>query len=60
LFIAFCFEYNRFIKSLSNEQDDFITYLPIQLDGTCNGYQHLSLLSLDRNLANEVNLTKAS
>lgn len=59
LFIAFCFEYNRFLESLNNENDFFETYLPIQLDATCNGYQHLSLLSLDYNLAKELNLTKS-
>ena len=60
LFIAFCFEYNRFLKFLENEKDAFYTHLSIQLDGTCNGYQHLSLLSLDYNLAKELNLTKSS
>jgi DNA-directed RNA polymerase len=60
LFVAFCFEYKRFLASLNNEKDYFETYLPIQLDATCNGYQHLSLLSLDHNLAKELNLTKSS
>lgn len=45
---------------MNNENDYFETYLPIQLDATCNVYQHLSLLSLDHNLAKELNLTKSS
>lgn len=61
LFIAFCFEYNRLIQSLgNNESSYFETYLPIRLDATCNGYQHLALLSLDHNLAKQLNLTKST
>jgi DNA-directed RNA polymerase len=58
LFIAFCFQYNRFLESLDNDKEYFETNLPIQLDATCNGYQHLALLSLDHDLAKELNLTK--
>jgi DNA-directed RNA polymerase len=57
LFIAFCFQYNRFLESLDNDKEYFETNLPIQLDATCNGYQHLALLSLDHDLAKELNLT---
>lgn len=60
LFIAFSFEYNRFLNSLENDSIYFETSLPIQLNATCNGYQHLALLSLDYNLAKELNLTKSS
>lgn len=60
LFIAFCFEYNRLLQSYNNDNYSFETYLPIRLDATCNGYQHLALLSLDPNLAQEVNLTKST
>jgi DNA-directed RNA polymerase, mitochondrial len=60
LFIAFCFEYTKYLESLRNTEDYFETHLPIQLDATCNGYQHLSLLSLDHDLAKELNLTKSS
>lgn len=60
LFITFCIEYNKYLDSINNEKDYFETDLPIQLDATCNGYQHLSLLSLDRDLAKELNLTKST
>ena len=61
LFIAFCFEYNRLLQSLDNNDSFYFeTYLPIRLDATCNGYQHLALLSLDHNLAKQLNLTKST
>jgi DNA-dependent RNA polymerase len=61
LFIAFCFEYNRLLNILSNNDISYFeSHLPIQLDATCNGYQHLSLLCLDYKLAKELNLTKST
>ena len=61
LFIAFCFEYNRFYKIYNNiESTYFETYLPIKLDATCNGYQHIALLSGDNNLSRELNLTRST
>lgn len=61
LFLAFCFEYNRWLICLENNDiSEFETSLPIQLDATCNGFQHLSLLSLDSNLALELNLNESS
>ena len=61
MFIAFCFEYNRLLDSFDNVNTTYFeTYLPIRLDATCNGYQHIALLSLDTNLAQELNLTKSS
>lgn len=60
-FTAFCFEYNRLLDCLDDpESSVFTTHLPIQLDGTCNGFQHLSLLSLDTKLASELNLTSST
>lgn len=42
-FLAFCFEYARMLR----EGDSFRTSLPVGLDGTCNGLQHLSALLRD-------------
>ncbi len=61
LFTAFCFEYNRLLSCLGDhEVNYFETYLPIQLDATCNGYQHLSMLGLDSDLAKELNLCESN
>jgi DNA-directed RNA polymerase len=56
LFIAFCFEYINYKNSLDNNLTYFISHFPIQLDATCNGYQHLSLLTGDEPLAGQLNL----
>lgn len=46
LFLAFCIEYKRYVEFLNNENAyEFHTYLPVQLDATCNGFKHLALLS---------------
>jgi hypothetical protein len=60
LFIAFCFEYRKYIKALKNKEEYFYSNLPIQLDASCNGYQHLSLLTRDKVLADLVNLKEAN
>lgn len=60
LFIAFCFEYLKYTNSLKNDNTYFMTNLPIQLDATCNGYQHLALLIGDTDLAKELNLSPST
>jgi hypothetical protein len=60
LFIAFCFEYKKFIINKHNDHDYFMTHLPIQLDATCNGYQHISMLGMDLDLNTKLNIKPSS
>lgn len=55
LFLSFCFEYKNYLATLK-ENKEFITHLPIQLDATCSGLQHLSAMIKDSKLAEQVNL----
>ena len=51
LFLAFCMEFERFYNFTTDEnQMLFYSYLPIQLDATCNGFQHMALLSNEETL----------
>ena len=43
LFLAACLEWKRY----KEEGPAMISYLPISMDGSCNGYQHLSAMGLD-------------
>jgi DNA-directed RNA polymerase, mitochondrial len=56
LFIAFCFEYLNYKNSFSRNDTYYISYFPIQLDGTSNGFQHIALLTGNNDLASELNL----
>jgi DNA-directed RNA polymerase len=57
LFLAFCMEFKRFYNFHNNESSmEFETYLPIQLDASCNGFKHIALLSEARDLYAELNL----
>lgn len=57
MFLAFCMEYKRFYEFYRNENTiEFKTYLPVQLDATCNGFQHMALLSNEETLFKELNL----
>lgn len=50
-------EFKRFYEFYTNENlTEFHTYLPIQLDATCNGFQHMALLSNEETLFKELNL----
>ena len=60
LFISFCFEYINYNNAVNKNKEYFISHLPIQLDASCNGFQHLSLLLKDSTLAKQVNLDKSS
>jgi DNA-directed RNA polymerase len=43
LFLAACLEWARY----KEEGPSMISHLPISMDGSCNGYQHLSAMGLD-------------
>lgn len=58
LFLSFCMEYKRFYDFSTNENImEFHTCLPVQLDATCNGFQHMALLSNEDTLFQELNLS---
>lgn len=52
-FLALCDEYRR----VSEEGTDALNYVPINIDGSCNGLQHLSAMGLDPVGARATNLT---
>ncbi|KAA3452702.1 DNA-dependent RNA polymerase [Mesorhizobium sp. SARCC-RB16n] len=56
-FLAFCFEYRDYINGLG--RTDFVSHLPIALDGSCNGLQHFSAMLLDAVGGRAVNLIPA-
>ena len=43
-FLAFCFEYKKYLE----QGDDLVSYLPISVDGSCNGLQNFSAMLRDR------------
>jgi hypothetical protein len=59
-FVAFCFEYIKYTQAINRKEEYFISNLPIQLDASCNGFQHLTLLIDDVALSKELNLGVAT
>jgi len=53
-FFAFCFEYS---EAYSN-QEGFISHLPINMDGSCNGIQNFSAMLRDSVGGKSTNLTR--
>jgi len=51
-FLAFCFEYSRYLE----DPDNFQSSLPVAIDGSNNGFQHISTLLYDTNGAKKVNV----
>lgn len=51
-FLAFCFDYAGFMK----EGFGYLSSLPVQMDGTCNGIQNFSAMLLDERGGAAVNL----
>ncbi len=58
LFLAFCFEYKNMVNTFKI-QDTFMSHLPIQLDASCNGLQHLTCIINDSKLAQKVNIIES-
>lgn len=54
-FLAFCFEFKQFVET----PETFVSRLPIAMDGSCNGLQHLSMLLRDQKGGASVNLVAA-
>ena len=50
-FLAWCFEYSKWVQDKSVK-----VHLPIMVDGTCNGLQHLSAIMKDKEGGRAVNL----
>ncbi|MFB1490239.1 MULTISPECIES: DNA-directed RNA polymerase [unclassified Thiocapsa] len=50
-FLAFCLAYRQWM-----EQPEGLIHLPVQIDGTCNGIQHIAALTGDAQLARAVNV----
>lgn len=51
-FLAFCFEWNDYLKTGEN----FVSHLPIAFDGSCSGLQHFSAMLRDDVGGEAVNL----
>lgn len=56
--LAASIELRKYYESSNKEK--FVTYLPIYIDATCNGIQHLASMASDVDLANYVNLCKST
>lgn len=55
--LAFCYEWAGYIES--GESEEFMSSLPVAVDGTCNGLQHYSALLRDQGGAEATNLTNS-
>ena len=53
MFLRACLEWKRY----RDEGPDFVSHLPISVDGSCNGYQHLSAMGRDPIGGSATNLT---
>jgi DNA-directed RNA polymerase len=57
LFLAFCFEFRRWIEYYHGDDDKpFLTHIPVQIDQGCSAYQHLCLLTNEEDLFKQLNI----
>ena len=56
--LAACFEVARLCEwiALGNSAEDFVNHIPVRLDATCSGIQHLSAMMKDERSAKCVNV----
>jgi DNA-directed RNA polymerase len=56
-FLAFCLEFARWLECVKEGHSrEFVSHLPVSMDGSCNGLQHLSALMRDEQGAEATNL----
>lgn len=58
-FLNWCFEYAQLLQS-DGAPEDFVSYIPCAMDGSCSGIQHYSAMLRDRVGGSAVNLTYSS
>lgn len=58
-FLAWCFEYAEMMDFIENgnNREDFVSYIPVAMDGSCSGIQHYSAILRDSIGGKAVNLT---
>lgn len=56
-FLAWCFEYAAWVR---DETGEFLSHLPVSMDGSCNGLQNLSAMLRDEVGGKATNLTANS
>lgn len=54
-FLAFCIDWFGYMEA-KRWGEEYVSHLPVSVDGTCNGLQHLSAMVRDRAAAESVNL----
>ena len=57
-FLACCVEWFDYWKSVDDGEPYYISHLPIPIDGTSNGWQHLSAMVLDKPAGELVGISK--
>lgn len=55
-FLAWCFEWGQLHSISNNVLGDFVSHIPVHLDGSCNGIQHFSAMLRDEVGGASVNL----
>lgn len=55
-FLAAALEYRQALYNTIGDAPEYVSHLPIYVDGSCNGLQHLSAMGLDNEGGHAVNL----